>query len=100
MSSQIRSDARIITPFIEQNRKIQAFIYLVKSGTGSEPYLQSSAQEVVNQVRECERILEDIRENTSRYGTSLGQSYLISRTAQQLKRIVIIVQFLTPGALP
>lgn len=100
LSSQLKSETEVITPFIEQNRKIQSLIHLVKSGTTSEAYLQSSAQDVIIQLNECERIIHDIREHTAQYGTSLGQSYLLLRTAQQLKRMFIIIRFLTPGHLP
>ncbi|RYZ31583.1 MAG: hypothetical protein EOP49_38750, partial [Sphingobacteriales bacterium] len=100
LNSQIRSDARLISPFLEQNKEIQSFVHLINNGNSSETYLLSGAQAVLNQVQECEHILDDIRESTAQYGTSLGQSYLLSRTAQQLKRILIIVQFLAPGSQP
>jgi site-specific recombinase len=97
LSSQLKAEIEASNPFLEQNKKIQSFIHLIRNGTHSEAYLQSGADDVMNQVTECERIINDIRDNTSRYGTSLGQSYLLLRTTQQLKRIIMIVQFLTPG---
>lgn len=100
LGSRLRSVTEIITPFIEQNRKIQSFIHLVKNGTGSEAYLQSAAQDVIAQLNECEQIIGDIRANTGKYGTSLGQSYLLLRASQQLKRMFIVIRLLTPGELP
>ncbi len=100
LSQQLKSSEEIITPFIEQNRKVQSFIHLVRNGTSSEVYLQSSAQAVIDQLNECEAIIAVIRQNTGKYGTSLGQSYLLLRTSQQLKRMFIVIRFLTPGDLP
>jgi site-specific recombinase len=100
LSQQLKSETEIITPFIEQNRKIQSFIHLVKAGNTPDAYLQSSAQDIISQLDECERIIGDIRSNTGKYGTSLGQSYLLLRTSQQLKRMFIIIRFLTPAELP
>jgi len=100
LSQALKSETEVTTPFIEQNRKLLAFTHLVKSGTGSEAYLQSSAQDVIDQLNACEEIIGNIRAQTGKHGTSLGQSYLLLRTAQQLKRMFIIVRFLTPGALP
>lgn len=88
------------SPFVEQNKKVHAFIYLVKSGDASETYLQSSAQDVIQELNDCERIINEIKENTGSTGTSLGQSYLLLRTQQQLRRMFIITRFLTPGAQP
>ncbi len=88
------------TPFIEQNGKIQSFIYLVRKGGTSETYLQSSAQDAIGILNQCEDIIAGIRENTGKNGTSLGQSYLLLRVSQQLKRMFIIIRFLTPGAVP
>lgn len=100
LSQQLKSNTAIVTPFIEQNKKVQSFIYLVQHGTKSEAYLRSSAEDVIERLNECEEIIASIRANTARYGTSLGQSYLLLRTAQQLKRMFILIRFLTPGELP
>lgn len=100
LSQQLKSTAEVDTPFIEQNKKIQSFIYLVKSGDSSEAYLQESGQAVIDQLNACEQIINDIRANTGKNGTSLGQSYLLLRSMQQIKRMFIIIRFLTPGDLP
>jgi site-specific recombinase len=99
LSSRLKSEDQVVTPFIEQNKKIQSFIHLIRGGKASEAYLQSSAEDVLAQIKECELIIDSVRENTGKYGTSLGQSYVLVRTMQQLKRITIIIQFLTPGSL-
>lgn len=100
LSQQLKSTAEVDTPFIEQNKKIQSFIYLVKSGDSSEAYLQESGQAVIDQLNACEQIIAEIRANTGKNGTSLGQSYLLLRSMQQIKRMFIIIRFLTPGDLP
>ncbi|HEU4608181.1 MAG TPA: hypothetical protein VFS31_08735, partial [Chitinophagaceae bacterium] len=100
LSQRLKSETEVITPFIEQNKKVQSFIHLVRNNNAPEAYLQSSAGDVIDQLNECEQVIKDIRANTGKYGTSLGQSYLLLRTAQQLKRMFIVIRFLTPAELP
>ncbi len=87
-------------PFIEQNKKVQSFIHLVKAGNSPDSYLQSSAQDAVAQLDACEQVIAGIRGNTGKFGTSLGQAYLLLRTSQQIVRMRIIIRFLTPGGIP
>lgn len=100
MSPQLRSEMENAYPFIEQNKKIQTLVHLLKSGNANDAFVQSSSEDAIKMLNECEKIIAHIRENTDKYGTSLGQSYLLLRTSQLLKRIFIIIRFITPGALP
>ena len=100
LSQQLKYETEVITPFIEQNKKIQSFIHLVKAGNSPDSYLQSSAQDAMAQLDACENVILDIRSNTGKFGTSLGQAYLLLRTSQQLMRMRIIIRFLTPGGIP
>ncbi|PSK94122.1 hypothetical protein [Taibaiella chishuiensis] len=100
LSQQLKYEAEIITPFIEQNKKIQSFIHLVKAGNSPAAYLQSSAQDVAAQLDACEQVIAEIRGNTGKFGTSLGQAYLLLRTAQQIMRMRIIIRLITPGNIP
>ncbi len=93
-------EEEVNTPFVEQNRKVLAFIYLVRKGGVSDEYLRSSAQDAIDLLNECEAIIARIRADTGKNGTSLGQSYLLLRVGQQLKRMFIITRFLTPADLP
>ena len=100
LSQQLKNEAEVITPFIEQNKKIQSFIHLVKAGNSPDSYLQSNAQDAVAQLDACEQVIAGIRSNTGKFGTSLGQAYLLLRTSQQIMRMRIIIRFLTPGGIP
>lgn len=99
LGSRMRADAGNINPFIEQNHKVQAFVHLVKRDPAATVYLQASAQEVAAHLQGCLQVVQDIRANTARSGTSLAQSYLLLRTMQQLNRMLVIVRLLTPGSL-
>lgn len=100
LNRQFRSETEVNTPFVEQNKKIQAFLQLVKNEATPEAFLQSAAQSAIDQLNACEAVIADIRAHTGKYGTSLDQSYLLLRTGQQLRRMFIIIRFLTPGEQP
>jgi len=98
-SQRLQEDANFISPFIEQNKAILSFIHLVRSGNTLQTLTDATAEKVFGHLEQCTAIIEDIRSNTIHYGTSLEQSYLLLRTAQQIARIYIIVEFLT-GTVP
>jgi len=100
ISGELRSEMGQDNPFLEQNRKIQTLVHLLKSGKAHSAFRQSSAEEVIRTLNDCEQVIAHIRASTDKYGTSMGQSYLLLRTSQLLARIFIIIRFLTPGALP
>lgn len=100
LSKQLPEDGKMLSPFIEQNNKVQAFVHLLKNEKSTELFLQSSAQAIIDRLKACEQTIGDIRSNTSKYGTSLGQSFLLLKTQQQIRRMYIIIRFLTPGELP
>jgi site-specific recombinase len=100
MSHQLKSEMEEAYPFIEQNKKIQTLVHLLKSGHANDAFLQSSAEDAIKMLNECEKAIAGIRANTEKSGTSLNQSYMLLRCSQLLKRIFVIIRFITPGALP
>ncbi len=99
LSQRLQQENEFATPFIEQNKKVQTFIHLVRADDSIPDLVEVAAQHIHDQLGQCERIIEDIRNNTIQYGTSLGQSYLLLRTSQQISRMRIIIEFLT-GTVP
>lgn len=100
MMHQLKAETEEHSPFIEQNKKIQTLVHLLNSGHANEAFIQSSAEDAIKMLNECEKVIAHIRDNTDKNGTSLGQSYLLLRCSQLLRRIFIIIRFITPGALP
>lgn len=86
-------------PFLEQNRSVQNFIELLNDHNTSPNTIILAAENIREQIMQCEQIIEQIRKNTIRNGTSLKQSYVLLRTAQLLNRMRVIVRFLTPEYL-
>jgi site-specific recombinase len=101
LSQQLKNQSELITPFLEQNTKIQLFIQLIKTeqinNSKNEIAIRKSAEDCFVIIEECIEIIEKIKNNTTQYGTSLGQSYLLLRTSQQLFRIKILLTYLIPG---
>ncbi|KAA5533567.1 hypothetical protein F0919_13590 [Taibaiella lutea] len=89
-----------INPFLEQNKKVQTLVHLLQSKNQQTAFVQSSAEDAIKILNECEKVIANIRAGTDKNGTSLGQSYILLRCSQLLKRIFIIIRFLAPEALP
>lgn len=100
LSSQLRSQNEFISPFIELNKQLQSFIFLAGREDTSTELLLASSDKTRELIDQCETIVEDIKQGTLKFGTSLSQTYLLQRTEQQLHRIRILVRFLTPGDIP
>jgi len=100
LSRKIKAEPGQINPFVEQNKKIQTFIYVITTGDASAHYLQRLAGELYDQLNDCQRIIDEVRAGAAAQGTSMEQSYLLLRATQQLQRITLIIRFLTPGDLP
>jgi len=98
-SQRLHDDTDFVSPFIEQNKAALSFIHLVRPGNTPQALIDATAEKVLEHFDQCSAIIEDIRNNTIRYGTSLEQSYLLLRTSQQIARMRIIVEFLT-GTVP
>jgi site-specific recombinase len=99
LNQRMQKELDVATPFIEQNKKIQTFIHLVRAGEAMPELVEEAALQIMDQLDECNKIIADIRSHTLQYGTSLGQSYLLTRASQQISRMRIITEFLT-GTVP
>ena len=82
-----------VFPFLEQNRLVNEYLFQSKSG-----------QEIANQtilfttitetLHNCNQSIHWIREQRMIYGTSLAQTYILTRLQQQIDRLFIILDVL------
>ncbi|MFZ4059081.1 MAG: hypothetical protein ACOYKE_13140 [Ferruginibacter sp.] len=79
-----------IFPFIEQNRLVIDFLKLKGNAHNSEQgkLMLAIIQETLHN---CNQTIQWIREQRNRYGTSLAQTFILSRLQQQIDRIFIIL---------
>jgi site-specific recombinase len=82
-----------IFPFLEQNRLVNEYLYQNKSGIigTSQRVLLANINE---SLHNCNQSIHWIREQRIVYGTSLAQTYIITRLQQQIDRLFIILDVL------
>ncbi len=82
-----------IYPFLEQNRLVND--YLQAYGSGKDPQSQrillGNATEALHN---CNQSIQWIRDQRKTYGTSLAQTYILTRLQQQVNRMFIIIDVL------
>lgn len=99
-NQQSKHTGELNSPFIEQNKITQSFVHLINHEDALDILLQSTSDKLIAQIEKIEQSILKIRSNTSKNGTSLGQSFLLVRTEQQISRMRIIIKILTPGEVP
>jgi site-specific recombinase len=82
-----------VYPFLEQNRLVNEYIFL------SKPLMNIESQRIlfanINEaLHNCNQSIQWIREQRIAYGTSLAQTYIVSRLQQQVDRMFIIMDVL------
>lgn len=82
-----------IYPFLEQNRLVNEYIHLNGSNTdiGKQRILLANITEALHN---CNQSIHWIKEQRAMYGTSLAQTYIITRLQQQIDRLFIILDIL------
>jgi len=97
MSRKLDLEEGIKTPFLDLNKDISAFTFLVSNNeTNANELIGIAAEKCLEKVKICEDFINNIKSHAENYGTSLEQSYLLIRTQQQLDRIKILIGFLNP----
>jgi len=82
-----------VYPFLEQNRLINEYIFLGQSAATTEK--QRILLENINEtLHNCNQSIHWIREQRIAYGTSLAQTYILTRLQQQIDRMFIIMDVL------
>ncbi|MEP7109285.1 MAG: hypothetical protein ABI760_14930 [Ferruginibacter sp.] len=82
-----------VFPFLEQNRLVNEYLYRTKSSLDelSQRILLANIAEALHN---CNQSIQWIKEQRIVYGTSLAQTYLITRLQQQIERLFIILDVL------
>lgn len=88
---EILGDA--IFPFLEQSRLINEYLHLDKVGLNEDDRRVMLAS-ITEALHNCNQSLHWIKEQRITYGTSLAQTYIITRLQQQIDRIFIILDVL------
>ena len=82
-----------VYPFLEQNRLINEYIFMTQGG------IDSTKQRIffanINEaLHNCNQSIQWVRDQRIAYGTSLAQTYILTRLQQQIDRIFIILDVL------
>lgn len=82
-----------VYPFLEQNRLINEYIF---TGNGSADTLKQRIifANINETLHNCNQSIHWVREQRIAYGTSLAQTYIITRLQQQIDRMFIILDVL------
>ncbi|MEJ7586125.1 MAG: hypothetical protein WKI04_01060 [Ferruginibacter sp.] len=82
-----------IFPFLEQNRLVNEYLFRDKSGLdeSSKSILLANISEALHN---CNQSMQWIRDQRVVYGTSLAQTYILTRLQQQIDRQFIILDVL------
>ena len=82
-----------IFPFLEQNRLVNEYIFLGKSAHDAAS-LRMLLATITEALHNCNQSIQWIREQRLVYGTSLAQTYILTRLQQQIDRQFIILDVL------
>ncbi len=87
-----------VFPFLEQNRLVIEYIYRSKSGMDefSQRILLANITEALHN---CNQSIQWIKEQRMVYGTSLAQTYILTRLQQQIDRQFIILDVLDADSI-
>jgi site-specific recombinase len=82
-----------VYPFLEQNRLINEFIFQnhAVANAGNQRILLANINEALHN---CNQSIQWIKEQRIAYGTSLAQTYILTRLQQQINRMFIILDVL------
>lgn len=82
-----------IYPFLEQNRLVNEYLQLTETNgaSGKQHLLLSNISEALHN---CNQSIQWISEQRKQYGTSLAQTYIMTRLQQQINRLFIILDVL------
>ncbi len=82
-----------IFPFYEQNRLVEEYIAL-SNAPGQEERAREVLENITETLYNCNQSIQWIKEQRRIFGTSLAQTYVLSRLQQQLERMFIILDVL------
>ena len=82
-----------IFPFFEQNRLVNEYLHLHKTIATADTQ-RILLTNITEALHNCNQTIQWIREQRIAYGTSLAQTYIITRLQQQIDRLFIILDVL------
>ncbi len=82
-----------IYPFLEQNRLVNEYLQLGNEGTSTERK-RLLLDDIGEALHNCNQSIQWIRDQRKTYGTSLAQTYILTRLQQQINRLFIILDVL------
>ena len=82
-----------IFPFLEQNRLVNEYLHL-HHNAGTADMQRILLANITEALHNCNQTIQWIREQRIAYGTSLAQTFIITRLQQQVDRLFIILNVL------
>jgi len=82
-----------VYPFLEQNRLINEYVFQGSAAASSEEQRLLLAN-ISEALHNCNQSIQWIREQRISHGTSLAQTYILTRLQQQINRMFIILDVL------
>lgn len=82
-----------IYPFLEQNRLVNEYLYAFAAGKDAQT-LRMVLSNATEALHNCNQSIQWIRDQRKTYGTSLAQTYILTRLQQQINRLFIIIDVL------
>ena len=93
MTHRYKNFEDAIYPFLEQNRLVNEYLRLSESG-GNIEQQRLLLDNIGEALHNCNQSIQWIKEQRKLYGTSLAQTYIITRLQQQINRLFIILDVL------
>ncbi len=81
-------------PFLEQNRLTNEYLKLTEQLIQNEDQKRALLGSITEALHNCNQSIIWIKEQRSLYGTSLAQTYVLTRLQQQIDRLFIIIDVL------
>jgi site-specific recombinase len=82
-----------IYPFLEQNRLVNEYLQAYAAGKEVQS-LRILLSNTTEALHNCNQSIQWIRDQRKTYGTSLAQTYILTRLQQQVNRLFIIIDVL------
>ena len=82
-----------IYPFLEQNRLVNDYLKAYESGKDPQT-LRIFLGNATESLHNCNQSIQWIRDQRKTYGTSLAQTYILTRLQQQINRLFIVIDVL------
>ncbi|MBP6430981.1 MAG: hypothetical protein KA319_04370 [Ferruginibacter sp.] len=80
-----------IYPFLEQNRLVNSYLAIEPNSIGATQQKRNLLNGITEALHNCNQSILWIKGQRIKYGTSLAQTYVLTRLQQQIDRLFIIV---------